>query len=92
MSWKLTAETYWRREGEDVVLATPGSILRLNATSTRSFLHLLGLDPSAAGAGSEAAELIQLLSGEGMIAPAGPGSPEPGRQHLAHLRAPGNPD
>ena len=92
----MTSETYWRQEGDDVVIVNPRSILRLNATSARAFLEFLDLTPPseapAAGAAEEAAALLRLLSVEGMLVRAGEGSPDPSRQRLAHIRATGNSD
>jgi hypothetical protein len=94
MPWTLTADTYWREEGEDVVLVNPRSILRLNAVSARAFRALVDLDHPPAGPAVEQpedSELVRLLRGEGMIAPAGDGPADPRRRHLAHLGAPGGP-
>src|SRR5215469_15243968 len=71
MCWKLTSHTYWRREGDDIVLATNTAILRLNSISSRILDALVGESGISRFADQEIEELLQLLLAENMVERAG---------------------
>ena len=44
MKTKLTSTTYWRLEGQDIIVANESTILRLNTVSADAFKELLEVD------------------------------------------------
>lgn len=86
--WQLTAGTYWRREGEDIVLVTDRLILRLDSVSARIFELLI----NSTGIGDEASssalsDLIRTLYSEGIIE-RGAISHAPADRHVSHMPLP----
>src|SRR5437667_1102231 len=70
MYWQLTPGTYWRREDADILIVHEQTVLRLNAASARLFDMLLGCQAIPTCETVEAAVLIQLLVGEGILSSA----------------------
>ena len=68
--WKLTSGTYYRREGPDTIIASQGSLLRLNGASARIFDFLVGSSEAGTFSTSQVESLGQRLLCEGLIGPA----------------------
>ncbi|MER9757476.1 hypothetical protein NKJ46_29385 [Mesorhizobium sp. M0166] len=75
LRWHLASDAYWRREEEDIVIATKGTILRLNSASARMLEALVGIPKagrllkSGTFQDNEVESLLRLLVSENIVVP-----------------------
>lgn len=88
MPWRLAPDAYWRYECDDLIVALPSGVLRLNATAATALNSILtyenhiDIEPLA----PELKAVLDTLVAEGVIVPALEPA-DPFSQFLGHLEA-----
>ena len=70
MRWQLSRSVYWRREGDEILLANEQSILRLNSAAAALLRRLVGIDSTGESelhVAPGAIKLVEQLSSHGML-------------------------
>lgn len=65
--WKLSDGAFWRRSGEDILVVTANTVLRLNAASALLFEVAIGTCTAEASQQSEFAAFVDLMVQEGIL-------------------------